>query len=111
MFTEHFNKTITCIDDHITCEVGSITYQARIVADSCTRPDDFDEGYTWKDRERWEQDDWYYCGVVLSATTHDGWSKDYLQSRWGVEVNITDSNDYLREIANELLAEQLAEAV
>ena len=60
-----------------------------------------------KVRKAWENDDWFYCGIVLSAE-RDGWTKDHLASLWGIECNYPDSdNSYLLTVANELLAEYI----
>ena len=59
----------------------------------------------------WKNDEWYYCGVILSVAI-DGLTLDrFAASLWGIEANYPDSdNAYLSEVANELLPEALAEA-
>jgi len=47
----------------------------------------------------WRNDEWFYCGVILSVTI-DGLTLDrFAASLWGIE-----------EVANELLPEAIAEA-
>jgi len=80
-------------------------------------------GNGWRDRfdaaqvkaERvmaaWKNDEWFYCGVILSVAI-DGLTLDrFAASLWGIEANYPDSdNAYLSEVANELLFEALEAA-
>lgn len=144
MFTTDFNR-FTCDGDSISCEVDGITYCATIHRDDCDdAPDERDCGF-WPSlnpnddgyigpkskstlarhkahAERvmaaWRNDDWWYCGVVLSAEIEGVPLLDeYRVALWGVECNYPERgkrrpNLYLREVADELLseAESLAKA-
>ena len=59
----------------------------------------------------WKNDEWYYCGVILSVSI-DGLTLDrFAASLWGIEANYPDSdNAYLTEVANELVPEALETA-
>ena len=107
------------------------TVTARIEFDPDARPEDRgfdpDEG-SLTDDERcqnreilasWERDEWFYCGVVLSVSRCgvDLTGDVFFASLWGIECNLPArfttapaGNDYLLEVANELLPEALAEA-
>jgi len=59
----------------------------------------------------WKNDDWFYCGVILSVALEGITLDRFAASLWGIEANYPDSdNSYLSEVANELLSEALAEA-
>ena len=59
----------------------------------------------------WKNDEWFYCGIILSVEI-DGLTLDrFGASLWGIEANYPDSdNAYLTEVANELLPEALEAA-
>ena len=138
-FTQKFDAYI-CIGDTITCTVDGYTVTARITHDETPdAPDERQDGFWpslykddagfigsgngWRDRfakaqahaERvmaaWKNDEWYYCGVILSVAI-DGLTLDrFAASLWGIEANYPDSdNAYLTEAANELLPEALEAA-
>jgi hypothetical protein len=57
----------------------------------------------------WCDDEWWYCGIVVTVTL-DGVELGEA-SVWGIEANYPDSkNEYLSEVANDLLHEAIAEA-
>ena len=118
-FTTKFDNYV-CTGDTIECTVGDTTYIATIHADLDASIDDDDiHSYAEqssaealervrKVREAYNNNHWFYCGVVLSAQ-RDGWTKDNLISLWGIECNYPDGdNDYLSEVSRELLAEYLS---
>lgn len=53
----------------------------------------------------WFNDEWHYCGVVVTATV--GGLELASSSLWGIESN---AGDYLTEASNELLQECMTEA-
>ena len=58
----------------------------------------------------WENGEWGYVGIIISAEQDDGWSKDHLASLWGLDMNYPypgrrGPNTYLTQVANELLQE------
>ena len=138
-FTQKFDNYV-CIGDTITCAVDGYTVTARITHDENTdAPDERQDGFWpslypddagfigagngWRDRfdaaqaraekvmAAWKNDEWYYCGVILSVSI-DGLTLDrFAASLWGIEANYPDSdNAYLSEVANELLLEALEAA-
>ena len=93
--------------DAIVWRNGGFTLTARIKVDDATRPGEFD-CYSEADIKRWEADEWYYVGIVVSAE-YKGWLlEDPVASLWGLECGLTeDSGDYLSEIAAAMLVEEL----
>ena len=114
-----------CIGDTIeTKEINGITYTARIVFDESYHIDDDDchtlelaetteiEEKLLQARQAWFDNEWFYCGIVLSAETTDGWTKDHIVSLWGIECNYPEGdNSYLTDVANELLDEILEDTI
>ena len=93
--------------DAIVWRNGGFTLTARIKVDDATRPGEFD-CYSDDDIKRWEADEWYYVGIVVSAE-YKGWLlEDPVASLWGLECGLAeDSGDYLSEIAAAMLVEEL----
>lgn len=64
----------------------------------------------------WEAGEWWYVGVCLSVWIGDICLDRHAASLWGIECNYPSSphnptpNDYLTEVANDLLPEALSEA-
>lgn len=138
MFTKGFDKYV-CEGDSITCEVGRFTATATIYRDECgDKPDERDEGF-WPSQDpqaagyigpksqaefaaeqakmqrimdAWLNDEWFYCGVDVTIECEGvQLTGQYQNALWGIECNWPDSdNDYLREVANELLGEAIAQA-
>ncbi len=115
-----------------TIHVNGFTITSRVEFDDTTNPKDVkrDEGF-WPRRsdfmcdksyfdalnkcrqiiKDWEEDRWFYGGVVLSVARSGVFLDKYAAALWGIEINYPDSdNDYLLEVANELLPEALAQA-
>ncbi|MEO0643293.1 MAG: hypothetical protein AAFY47_07750 [Pseudomonadota bacterium] len=136
MFTERF-QSFVCEGDSITCEVAGFEIVARIVREDCTdRSDERQDGF-WPSlysdapgfigpgpnhRQRfdeaqaraeevmraWRNDEWYYCGIVLSVALEGVTLETHAASLWGVEANYPGSdNAYLTEVAQELLPDAL----
>mgnify|MGYP000656274619 FL=1 len=97
-----------CPGDSITWRNGGLTLTARIKFDDAIRPREFDDGYSEEDIRRWEADEWWYVGIVVTAE-YKGWRlEDPVASLWGLECGLTeDSGDYLSEIAAAMLIEEL----
>ncbi len=120
MFTEKFD-TFVCMGDTISTEVDGFTITARIEYDQDYRIDDddshnIDQSVTGCDDEQqaeliaarnaWYNDEWWYGGVVLSVSKAGVVLTDHAASLWGIDINHPcGNNDYLTEVANELLAE------
>lgn len=133
-FSQSFDSFV-CIGDTITCEVDGYTITARIAHDDrpdapdqrqdgfwpSLYPDDagfIGAGNGWRERfakaqaraERvmaaWKNDEWFYCGIILSASVDGLELTDHAASLWGIGANCPDSdNAYLTETANVLLAD------
>lgn len=138
-FTEKFDSFV-CKGDAIACQIGGFEIVARIVRDDCPdAPDERRDGFwpseyigdpgfigpgpNWRKRladarkkaeavmAAWRNDEWFYCGVVLSVSREDVILAEHAASLWGVEANYPGAdNAYLAEVANELLPEALAGA-
>jgi hypothetical protein len=109
-----------CVGDSISWCVDGFDITARIEYDSDTRPDDYD-CFDVNDPDHgeenkvivdsWRNDEWFYCGVVLSVSRNDMLIDNHAASIWGVECNLPDSgNSYLGELAAELESEALESA-
>lgn len=99
MFTDDFDN-YACEGDTISCSIGDLVYTARITRDDSTTPSDFD-CFDEKELARWKNDEWFFCGVVVECSFNGVVIGD--ASLWGVECNMLDNNDYLREVANDLI--------
>jgi len=135
MFDKNFDSFV-CEGDTITCEVGAFTCTATVYRDdNADKPDERDDGF-WPSRDpeaagyvlpenfdaqqaiaekvmmAWMQDEWWYCGVAVTIACEDvELTGQYEHALWGIECNYPDSkNEYLREVANDLLHEALAGA-
>lgn len=63
--------------------------------------------------DAWRVGEWFYCGIDVRVRKAGIWLTDkYANSLWGVECNYPNErrNEYLREVANELLDEALDDA-
>lgn len=121
-FKEKFDKYV-CEHDSISVRIGQFLFTATIERDldshidddDCFNPDRSVTGCSIaqnrqlrKDREAWFNDEWFFCGIVISASTNGILIDDHLASLWGIEVNLrADSSDYLQKCANELLGESI----
>ena len=135
-FAEQFLPYV-CLGDSISVDVSEYTITARISHDdSPDKPDERQDGYWpsldpnaagfigtgngWRKRfeqqqakaesvmAAWLNDEWFYCGIILSVTIDETELTDHAASLWGIEANYPDSdNSYLSQIANELLSEAL----
>lgn len=102
MFTTTFDK-YACINDSITCTIGKYALKATIKEDSDYSPFD-DDCWEESDIARWKNDEWFFCGIVLSCE-YNGISLECNESLWGIECNFGEDNAYLLEVANELLSQ------
>jgi hypothetical protein len=103
-----FDKYV-CVGDTITWNKDGFDITARIAQDYDTKPTDF-ECYTPEDVQRWKNDEWFYCGVVLAVTLQGIDLDHHAASLWGIDCNFGDDNAYLSEIAQELEHEALQAA-
>jgi len=117
----HFDRYV-CQGDTVTIKTGLFIFTARIEYDSGTRPEDFD-CFDPEDPEygaenaaiikAWRNDEWFYCGVVISSEYNGVTLPDsYLASLWGIEANFPNcDNAYLAEVVQELLPEAESRAI
>lgn len=57
----------------------------------------------------WCDDEWWYCGIVLSISVKGIPLDEHAASLWGIDCNVPDSdNKYLLEVANDLIPDALA---
>ena len=86
------------------------TIRAIIAEDRDTSPSDYD-CYTREEIEQWKNDEWFFCGVVLSVYKAGVCLSANAASLWGVECNFPGtSNDYLLDVIKKLENEALQEA-
>ena len=124
-FKDGFDSYV-CEGDTITTEWKGITYTARLVRDDTHGIDDddchnVDQSVTGCNDEQqvkllsaradWFAGEWWYCGVVISASKDDVTIDEHAASLWAIEANYPgDDNKYLLEVANELLDEAIEQA-
>tara|TARA_B110000285_G_C14577652_1_gene360686 strand:+ start:75 stop:497 length:423 start_codon:yes stop_codon:yes gene_type:complete len=124
-YSEKFNS-YAVPDDTITAEIDGFTLTARIENDQDSTIDDddshnVDQSVTGCNddqqtkllaaRKAWRLDQWYYCGIVISASYKGVPIWDHCASLWAIECNYPDSdNSHLTEVANELIAEAIDQA-
>lgn len=106
MFTEKFDK-FACVGDSIQCDVGDVTYYAVLHYDPETRPQDFD-CYTEQEVASWKADEWFF-GLIEIVAQRKGWRKRHLAYMGGVDVNLGENNDYLTDLATDILPDAVAE--
>lgn len=120
-----FNRYV-CPGDSVRCEVDGFRVVATIESDNHSHIDDNDchnedQSVTGCNDEQfsrlltartaWFNDEWFYCGVVLSVYFGEHLIDDHAASLWRIEANYpaSDGNDnpnsYLAEVANEMLDE------
>lgn len=125
MFTQSFDKYV-CEGDAISTNYEGFDFVAtvyrdtdyRIDDDDCHNPDQSVTGCNDEQFERllsarkaWFNDEWFYCGIVLSAYKNGILIDDHIASLWGIECNYPDSdNSYLLKVANDLLDEGIEQA-
>jgi hypothetical protein len=125
-FARGFGRFV-CVGDSIECHYNGFRIVARIEHDADTNIDDNDchpiefdpemfdtreqHAAALKVRQAWLDDEWHYCGVVLSVTRAGIMLAEHAASLWGIECNYPGSdNQYLTIVAHELAPEALKEA-
>jgi hypothetical protein len=122
-------KSCVCPGDTLQTEIDGIVFTARIDHDPFAGIDDIhnpdqevtgcndeQQALLMAARSAYNRDEWFYCGIVLSACHRSsGATWESLESLWRIEANYPDGcNTYLTEIANQLLAsavEQVQEKI
>jgi hypothetical protein len=95
-----------CEGDRIEWTCEGFDFVASLQHDTDTKPTDF-ECYETADIERWKNDEWFYCGLVLSVSFKGIELSDHAASLWGIDCNFGPDNAYLSEVAQDLEAEAL----
>jgi hypothetical protein len=124
-FARGFDRFV-CFGDSIECHYNGFRIHARIEQDSDRQIDDDDCHNTEQSvtgcndeqfaqllaaRQAWLDNEWHYCGVVLSVTRAGIMLAEHAASLWGIECNYPGSdNSYLTIVAHELAPEALKEA-
>lgn len=58
--------------------------------------------------QAWLDDQWFYCGIILSVSRAGVLLEEHAASLWGIEANYPESdNAYLNTVANELVSEAI----
>ena len=111
MQTENFPKfySFVCVGDCISWSAEGFDFVATIEHDEDSHVDD-SECYTLEDVERWKNDEWFYCGLIVSVWRNGYQIEKHAASLWGIECNFGENNDYLSEVAQELQAEAIETA-
>jgi hypothetical protein len=121
-FTKKFNDYV-CVGDTIEVEIEDYRFVARIAFDDDSDIDDddchsTDQSVTGCDDEQfakllenriaWQNDQWFYGGVVVAVYYRGYLLDEYAASLWAIACNYPDSdNEHLTEVANELLPEAI----
>lgn len=102
MFTQKFDKFV-CEGDTITTEQDGFEITARIEHnpeyhiddDDChngdqnvTGCDDEQQEALIEARRAWFNDEWFYCGIVLSVSKNDVVLSSHAASLWGIEPRL-----------------------
>jgi len=121
-FADKFDSYV-CVGDMIETEVDGYTVRAHVEHDSytgidetdCWNPDqsvtgcnDEQQAELLAARKAWRNDEWFFCGIVLSVYRGGVKLLDNANALWGIECNYPGSdNSYLATVANELLEEAM----
>ena len=85
------------------------TIRATIMEDTDSSPHDYD-CYTEEQIKQWKNDEWFFCGIVLSVYKAGVCLSDRAASLWGIECNFPNaSNSYFSDIVRDLETEALQE--
>lgn len=98
-----------CAGDTIQWTKEGFDFVARIAQDYDSEPLD-SECYSSEDEQRWRNDEWFYCGVVVAVSIKGIKLDHHAASLWGIECNFGPDNAYLSEVAQELESEALEAA-
>jgi hypothetical protein len=101
-----FDKYV-CHGDTIKWSKEGFDFEARIEYDTESKPTDFD-CYSKEDVIRWKNDEWFYCGIVISVSFKDIELSNHAASLWGIDCNFGKDNSYLSEVCQDLESESIA---
>ena len=96
--------------DIVQWEHEGYSLTARIEFDDSTCITEFD-CYPAVKVQQWKNNDWFFCGIVISVKKNDVLLSDHAASLWGIDCNYNKtSNKYLSEVCAELQDEAIETA-
>lgn len=99
-----------CVGDTIKWQKDGFDLCALIEYDEGTKPTDYD-CYSPIKIKQWRNDEWFFCGIVLSVSKNGIEILEHAASLWGIDCNYNArSNSYLSTVAKELESEALENA-
>lgn len=99
-------NSYACIGDAVSWTVEGYTLTATITEDDST-PYGL-ECYFEGDIQAWKNDEWFYCGIVISVEFNGVKLENNCASLWGIECNFPGAdNSYLSKVAEDLEGEAL----
>lgn len=103
-----FDK-FACVGDSVTWKKDGYTLVATLHPDNDAHVDEY-EVYSKEEIRRWKEGHWFFGGLVVDVYLDDALILPNAASLWGLEVNLSDNNDYLRRELEYLEAEALEDA-
>ena len=117
-YASKFDRYV-CLGDTIEAQVDGYTFTATIEHDHDAHIDDddihnIDQTVTGCDdeqqerllaaRKAWQNNEWFFCRIVIGVSRNGIPLDDCAASLWGIEANHPESdNAYLTEVANDLI--------
>lgn len=103
----NFNSFVV-VGDCVQWDHEGYSLTARVAYDDGTRIADFD-CYSALKIKQWENDEWFFCGIVISVEKNDVLLSDHAASLWGIDCNYNKtSNKYLSEVCAGLQCEAIS---
>ena len=98
------------VGDRVQWDNGGYSLTARIEFDHSTHIDDFD-GYSAVKIKQWKNDEWFFCGIIISVEKNGVILSDHAASLWGIDCNYNKtSNKHLSEVCADLQDEAIETA-
>jgi len=99
-----------CAGDCVHWQHEGFDLVATVIYDNSTNMDDFD-CYSSLKIKQWKNNEWFFCGIIISAEKNDVLLSDHAASLWGIECNYNKkSNKHLSEVCVELQDEAIETA-
>ena len=99
-----------CAGDSVQWDHEGYSFTARIEFDDNIDITDFD-CYSAVKIKQWKNEEWFFCGIIVSAEKNGVKLSDHAASLWGIECNYNKtSNKYLSEVCAELQDEAIETA-
>lgn len=106
-------KQYVCAGDTVQWSHEGFNITARVEYDQDAKPDD-SECYSKKQIQAWKNDEWFFCGIVLSAEFNGVKLCDHAASLWGIVCNFPsrrkNPNTYLSDVCGQLQGEAIESA-